>query len=162
MTKIVIFGNSGSGKSSLAKRLAQEKSLAQLDLDTIAWQPGMPPQRLPLSESMALINTFTQQNSQWVNEGCYADLLELVLPEASELIYLNLPIDACVENARKRPWEPHKYPSKEAQDANLAMLIDWIQQYHDRNDTFSQSTHARLFAQYDGRKVMYTSNQHVT
>ena len=27
-----------------------------------------------------------------------------------------------------RPWEPHKYPSKEAQDANLALLIGWIRE----------------------------------
>ncbi|WP_415071942.1 AAA family ATPase [Hyphomicrobium sp.] len=43
MQRLLIFGNSGSGKSTLARQLAQERGLAHLDLDTLAWQPGMPP-----------------------------------------------------------------------------------------------------------------------
>jgi hypothetical protein len=37
---------------------------------------------------------------------------------------MNLPVAACIENARKRPWEPHKYASKAEQDKNLDRLID--------------------------------------
>ena len=38
--KLVIFGNSASGKSSLAKKLAEQAQLAHLDLDTLAWLPN--------------------------------------------------------------------------------------------------------------------------
>ena len=51
MQRILIFGNSGAGKSTLARQLATERGLAHLDLDTLAWQPGSPPQRRPLKES---------------------------------------------------------------------------------------------------------------
>ena len=85
-------------------------------------------------------------------------MLEIVLPKSSEIIYLNLPVEACISNAKKRPWEPHKYESKEAQDANLDMLIDWISQYAVRNDTFSKSAHEALFRGYKGKKTMYASN----
>jgi hypothetical protein len=37
-----------------------------------------------------------------------------------------------VANAFSRPWEPHKYLSKEAQDANLEMLMGWIRAYEDK------------------------------
>lgn len=71
---------------------------------------------------------------------------------------MNLPIKACISNAKNRPWEPHKYESKEAQDANLGMLIDWISQYEKREDVFSQAAHRKLYDEYRGTKRMYTSN----
>ncbi len=38
--KVLIFGNSGSGKSSLAGALAERHGLARLDLDSIVWESG--------------------------------------------------------------------------------------------------------------------------
>ncbi|MCE9595769.1 MAG: hypothetical protein K8S98_16390 [Planctomycetes bacterium] len=38
--RVLVFGNSGSGKSHLARRLLTEHGLAHLDLDTIAWAPN--------------------------------------------------------------------------------------------------------------------------
>jgi adenylate kinase family enzyme len=35
----VIFGNYASGKSTLAKTLAEQHQLAHLDLDCLAWRP---------------------------------------------------------------------------------------------------------------------------
>ncbi|MDF2179979.1 AAA family ATPase [Aliiglaciecola sp. CAU 1673] len=159
MKKIVIFGNSGSGKSTLAKSIAESENLAHLDLDTIAWQPGSPPQRETPEKSKVLIDAFIEGNRGWVIEGCYADLLAMCLPYATEIIFLNLPADLCIENARNRPWESHKYPSKEAQDANLNMLIDWIAQYPIRDDVFSMAAHQKLFDGFAGTKTMYTSNR---
>jgi len=60
--------------------------------------------------------------------------------------------------AKARPWEPHKYPSKEDQDNNLAMLLDWIAQYSVRPDTFSHAAHSQLYERYVGKKTMYVSN----
>ena len=159
MRKVVIFGNSGSGKSTLAKTLKDAEGMAHLDLDTIAWEPVSPPQRKALQTSRVEIDRFLGANDSWVIEGCYSDLLALVLPEASEIIFLNLQIEDCITNAKSRPWEPHKYESKAAQDANLDMLIDWIAQYDERSDTFSRSAHESLFTRFEGKKTMYTSNR---
>ena len=156
--KVVIFGNSGSGKSTLAKEICEAQRLPHLDLDSVAWKPLHPPQRRPVSESRLKIDEFLGSNQAWVIEGCYSDLLETVLSESSEIIFLDLPVEACISNARRRPWEPHKYESWEAQDANIAMLIDWIAHYPQRNDTFSRSSHEALFSGYAGKKTLYTSN----
>jgi len=158
LRKILIFGNSGSGKSTLAKKLCLAEGLSHLDLDTLAWMPTAPPERKPLAESEAEISEFIRSNAGWVVEGCYSDLLDLILPSSSELIFMNLPVDLCIENARNRPWEPHKYESKEAQDSNLNMLIDWISQYSERTDTFSKAAHSALYERYTGKKCMLTSN----
>jgi len=124
--------------------------------------PTSPTARKPINEAKVEIDAFLNSNSQWVVEGCYSDLLEIVIPEASEIIFLNLPVETCIANAKRRPWEPHKYESKEAQDSNLQMLISWIAQYPDRDDTFSMSSHMALYDGYEGEKTMYTSNERRT
>ncbi|WP_086933134.1 AAA family ATPase [Agarilytica rhodophyticola] len=161
MRKVVIFGNSGSGKSTLAKALCQDEELSHLDLDTVAWLPSDPPQRKPISDAKLEVDDFINASDTWVVEGCYSDLLALVLTQASEIIFMNLSVEDCIANAKKRPWEPHKYVSKAEQDANLEMLIDWISQYPTREDVFSRSSHEALFNSYHGKKTMYTSNKNM-
>lgn len=162
MKRILIFGNSGSGKSTLAKKLCSSENLAHLDLDTLAWEPVSPPERRSLAVSSLQIAEFTHLNQGWVIEGCYTDLLEMVVPESTEIIFLKLPVEACISNAKKRPWEPHKYESKEAQDANLGMLVDWISQYSERSDTFSQQSHQKLYDDYAGEKTTLVRNETLT
>ncbi len=144
MRKILIFGNSGSGKSTLAAQLCAAGDIAHLDLDTLAWEPTSPPKRTPFAQARQEIDAFIQSNNGWVIEGCYTDLLALAMPSATEMIYLNLPIEACMENAKRRPWEPHKYASKAAQDENLEMLLTWIADYDRRTDSFSKASHQEL------------------
>ena len=79
-----------------------------------------------------------------------------------EAIFINLSIAQCIENAKNRPWEPHKYESKEAQDSNLDMLIKWIEHYRERNDVFSYSAHLRMYEEFVGKKSMYKENERHT
>jgi adenylate kinase family enzyme len=155
--RIVIVGNSGSGKSTLARRLVREHGLAHLDLDTLAWLPTTPPARAPLADSLATLAAFTAAHERWVIEGCYADLVEPAAAASTELVFLNPGIEACIANCRARPWEPHKYPSKEAQDANLAMLLDWVRAYETRTDELSLAAHRALFDRFTGAKRELTS-----
>lgn len=159
MSKILIFGNSASGKSTLALQMAKTNQCDHLDLDTIAWQQTLPPKRTSLQACRKLIESFMHDKQRWIIEGCYTDLLDFATPFASQLIFLDLPIQACINNAKKRPWEPHKYASKEAQDANLAMLINWISDYENRLDTFSKKSHQELYSRFKGLKKRMTKNQ---
>ncbi len=158
MDRIVIVGNSGSGKTSLARQLSQVVSLAHLDLDEIAWKEADPPVRESLAESAAQIDAFTARNPRWIVEGCYASLVEYAARMATHMVFLNLGVEECVRNCRSRPWEPGKYPSKEAQDGNLEMLVDWVRSYDSRDDEFSLKDHRRVFASFSGAKVEITTN----
>ena len=157
--KIIIIGNSGSGKSTLANQLSSKYSLVQLDLDSLAWQNTIPPQRKELAESSKDIRLFTDANKNWVIEGCYADLISLVVSTATQLIFVNPSIEVCINNCKSRPWEPHKYSSKAEQDNNLQMLIKWVKQYSERDDEFSLTAHQNLFDRFDGDKIEYQSNK---
>ena len=158
MERIVIFGNSGSGKSSLAKALSTLQRAAHLDLDVIAWEPGRPGVRAAFEESERALLRFIEGADGWVIEGCYSGLLRVAAAHCTEMIFLNPGVEACVENCAARPWEPHKYESREAQDANLRMLIEWVREYETRDDEFSLREHRRLFDTHDGPKVEYRSN----
>jgi adenylate kinase family enzyme len=155
--RVVIMGNSGAGKSTLAMRLAREHDLAHLDLDTLAWLPTTPPQRAPLADSLASLSTFARDHERWVIEGCYADLLAAAAERSTLLVFLNPGTEACVANCRARPWESHKYASKEAQDANLPMLLDWVRAYATRDDEFSLRSHRAVFDAFTGTKRELTT-----
>jgi SAM-dependent methyltransferase len=152
MRRVLVVGNSGSGKSTLAAALVRDEGLAHLDLDTLAWLPTDPPTRRDPTDSARDIGRFTAQHEAWVVEGCYADLARLLAGAATELIFLNPGVDACVRHCQARPWEPHKYPTREAQDANLAMLIEWVRSYPTRDDACSLGAHQALYEAFGGPK----------
>jgi adenylate kinase family enzyme len=162
MARVVIFGNSGSGKSTLARRIAGARGLAHLDLDTCAWRPEMPQRRRPVAESAREIAAFMEANWGWTIEGCYTGLLAAPLSRCTLAIFLNPGIAACVANAEARPWEPHKYGSKRAQDANLEMLRAWIRDYEVRRDEFSLAAHRALFDGFAGEKVELSSREAIS
>lgn len=160
LERLVIFGNSGSGKSTFAKAQSARLGCSHMDLDTVAWDTHADaPTRRSLAESASEIDCFVASAENWVVEGCYSDLLELAIAHATEIVFLNPGVEICVENARNRPWEPHKYSSPEAQDANLGMLIDWIRDYDQRSDEFSYSSHRQLYEKFQGKKREFKSNE---
>ena len=159
MERIIIFGNSGSGKSSLAKALSSLHQTEHLDLDLIAWKADQPGVRADFEESKHALMRFFEESDSWVIEGCYTDLLKEAAAHCTEMIFLNPGIEGCVENCKARPWESHKYPSRETQDANLRMLIEWVREYETRDDEFSLREHQKLFDGHEGRKVEYRSNE---
>ena len=152
MRKILIFGNSGSGKTTLANELSNKLNLVHLDLDILAWSDTQPPTRKLLIESTKEIDRFLSPHTSWIIEGCYADLLGYVSNNANEIIFLNPGIDVCIEHCKNRPWEPHKYESKEEQDKNLDMLIEWVKQYDKHEDECSLKLHNSLFDLFEGTK----------
>ena len=150
MHRILLFGNSGSGKTTMARALAAEHGLVHLDLDSLAWsEPGA---RRAAAESIADIRDFLAAHRAWVIEGCYADLMDPILSAATEVRFLNPGVEACVANCRARPWEPEKYPSKADQDAMLAFLLDWVREYETRDDEYSLKSHRALFDRFRGTK----------
>jgi len=155
--RALVFGNSGSGKSTYARALADQHSLTHLDLDSIVWEPGQVAVLRPPKAIAASLAQFLEQNASWVIEGCYGELIEAAAPHCTELVFLNPGREACLANNLRRPWEPHKYASIEEQNTMLGALQSWVAEYYDREGSWSYREHRRIFAAHRGSKVEHTS-----
>jgi adenylate kinase family enzyme len=153
--RLVLLGNAGAGKSTMARRIIGSENIPRLSLDEIAWDEGA--KRKPLDASLRRLNAFIETHDQWIIEGCYSDLVEAALPYCSELRFLNPGIEACVAHCNRRPWEPEKFPSAAEQEARLQRLIQWVKEYESRDDEYGLKRHRRVFDNYTGPKREYTS-----
>lgn len=151
--RLAILGNSGSGKSTLACWAAGRTGAPHLDLDTVAWEPGQAAVPRDPAVARAEVAAFCGAHEDWIVEGCYASLIAATLPAAPQLVLLDPGVEACLANCRSRDWEPHKYPSREEQDARLASLLDWVGAYYTREGDMSLAAHRALFAAYRGPKA---------
>jgi adenylate kinase family enzyme len=148
--KVIILGNAGAGKSTLARKLIARHPAARLSLDEVAFQGGA--ERRPLQDSVEAVRRWISEQDSWIIEGCYADILEPVLACADELIFLNPGIEACMAHCRSRPWEPEKFSSRQEQDANLDNLLQWVGSYETRADEYGLFRHRELYESFEGKK----------
>jgi adenylate kinase family enzyme len=150
--RYAIIGNSGSGKSTLARRLASAIGVDPIDLDAVYWEPERPGVRRDPVEAEADLLGRLEGHRCWIVEGCYEELVEPLLKWQPMLLWLEPGEATCIQHCRQRPWEPHKYASREAQDQNLAMLLQWVADYYHREGPMSYSAHEWLFTHYIGSK----------
>jgi len=54
--RLVLLGNAGAGKSTMASRITRGGKIPRLSLDLIAWDEG--PKRKPLDVSLCKLNDF--------------------------------------------------------------------------------------------------------
>jgi len=127
--KVILLGNAGAGKSTLARQVLEKETASCLSLDAISFKDGS--DRCSIVESVSEAEHFITSK---IIEGCYADIIEPILKYCETLIFLNPDIETCVSHCHDRPWEPEKFKSKKEQDENLSNLIAWIREYETRDD----------------------------
>jgi adenylate kinase family enzyme len=151
--KVLVFGNSGSGKSTYARALAARESLIHLDLDSIVWEPGRIAEQRSTESVIADLRCFLDSHPAWVIEGCYGDLVQAASAYCTLMVFLNPGVETCLASNAARPWEPHKYASREEQDAMLSKLQEWVVEYYQREDAWSYQAHREIFDSFTGPKV---------
>lgn len=149
----LVFGNSGSGKSTWSRRMAERHQLAHLDLDSIVGVPGEIAVQRSRDEIHASLADFLSQHSRI--EGCYGELVQRTSAHCSDLSFLNRGLQACLDNDRRRPWEPHRYQSKKLQDSMLENLQAWVASYYERDDAGSYRAHRAIYDSHGGGKTEY-------
>ncbi len=90
MHRIVVVGNSGSGKSTIARALGEKLEFPVLELDSIYHQQDWV--SLPEEEFRVKLADFAL-NQTWVIDGNYLSMgmKDLVWPVADTLVWLDLP-----------------------------------------------------------------------
>jgi len=89
MRRVVVIGTTGSGKSRLAERLAEQTGLRVIELDALFW--GRDWQPAPVELFRHRVERETRQG-YWIVVGNYGQVRDLVWRPADTLVWLDLPL----------------------------------------------------------------------
>ena len=155
MKRIVIIGNSGSGKTFLARTWSAGSGIPVIHLDKIFWQPGGFDLKRPTDEVDAMTRAEAAKD-EWIMEGVFGDLAAEFLHRATHLVWLDLPWDVCREGLLERGSESSRQLDREQAEGNFRNLLEWATAYQDRDGDCSQAGHLRIFEGFSGAKVRIT------
>jgi adenylate kinase family enzyme len=152
--RILVIGNSGSGKSALSARLAALIHVPVVDLDFLHWEAGGSGRKRDEATARRMVSEVASQIA-WIIEGVYGWLAEMALSRATTLIWLDLPWSVCQTGLRARG------PSRGATEQDVADLLKWAEQYWQRQTSTSFAGHARMFEDFSGTKFRLQSREDV-
>jgi adenylate kinase family enzyme len=97
--RIIIVGNSGSGKSYMGKKLSEITNLPLIHLDNVFWQPNWvkTPREEWIKKQRSLI-----EKEKWIIDGNYNSTLELRFEAADLVIFLDINRFVCLISAFRR------------------------------------------------------------
>ncbi|USH04256.1 AAA family ATPase [Grimontia kaedaensis] len=160
MQKILIIGNSGSGKTWLSKQLSQKLQLQEVNLDSIVWEPGgYNRKRSPEVIENEIVSLRSQHG--WVVEGVFGALAEQLIPSADMLLFLDLEWSVCESSLYARGSESSKQLDVEKAEKNFLELLSWASEYPVRESKSSLKFHQKLFSDFRGNKRRFTSRSQV-
>jgi adenylate kinase family enzyme len=88
--KIAVVGSSGSGKSTVARILAERLGVPCVELDELHWRPNWT--ECPREEFRDLVAAATAGEGWVVDGNYYGKLGDLVLERADLVVWLDLPL----------------------------------------------------------------------
>ena len=99
MRKVLVIGSGGGGKSTLAVELGRLLGLPVVHLDALHWKPGwIVPDQQEWRETVRAL----AQRDEWVMDGNYTRTLDLRIPAADTVIFMDFPPITCVWRVLKR------------------------------------------------------------
>jgi len=152
MRRILVIGNSGGGKTTLARRLGERLGLPVVHLDVLFWKPGWidgdPDEfRRAVTEAAAA--------EAWVIEGNFAYSFDVRMPRADTIVWIDPSPWMCLARAvwraltygdgQDRPDLPEGCPEK-IDVAFYRYILSFRRNYHPRIEAAlaAHGAHARL------------------
>ncbi|MCP4542710.1 MAG: AAA family ATPase [Chloroflexi bacterium] len=86
MKRILVLGSSGSGKSTVTRKLGELLEIEAIHLDSYFWQPDWT--ATPPKEWDKVLRNLLQRDC-WVMDGNYPDSLDLRLEHADAIVFLD-------------------------------------------------------------------------
>jgi hypothetical protein len=155
LSRTIILGNSGSGKSWFAEHIASHLGAPCIDLDLVHWLPGGYNVARERGEAIRLIRQAAKAD-RWVIEGIYGSLINEIRQDASALVWLCLDEAECMTNICERGIR------RDGTTASFVALLDWAASYQSRHGSSSYQGHATIFEKYGGEKTILRSRSAVT
>ncbi len=86
--RIHVIGTSGSGKTTVARRIAAARGIPHVELDALHWEPGW--QEAPLDVFRSRVAEALAPDA-WVVDGNYSKVRDVVHERIDTLVWLDLP-----------------------------------------------------------------------
>jgi adenylate kinase family enzyme len=132
--RIAIIGSAGSGKSTLARQLGERLALPVIHLDAHFWSAGWVQAEPELwRERVGELAA----GERWIIDGNYSSTMDLRLPRAETIIFLDFPRWLCLLRVLRR-WLTYYGDSRPDLPAGCPEKVDsdflrWIWDYPKRS-----------------------------
>jgi adenylate kinase family enzyme len=156
LKRVLVIGTGGSGKTTVARHLAERTGLPLIHLDALYWRAGWEP--TPPDEWLTKVRQIVQGKT-WIIDGNYGGTLDVRLEACDTVVFLDLPRVVCLWRVLKR-WA--RYLGRERPDAAPGCrerlswdFVTWIWTYPRRR---RPDILRRLTALPDSKRVIVLSS----
>lgn len=136
---INIFGSSGSGSTSLAKKIAEEFDFKLIDVDDYLWKKTDPPftERNSNEQALTLIKHQLSEERPAVISGSLVGIGESLKNDINLFVYINLDKEIRIQRINKREQERFGKRIEKGGDLYIQHqeFLQWISDYESNPET---------------------------
>ena len=128
MKKVIVIGCPGSGKSTVSRTLHNKTGIPLYHLDMMYWNADKTTveKRVFLELLSAVL-----KKDEWIIDGNYGSTMELRMAACDTVIFLDYPLDICLDGIRARRGKPRSdMPWIETEED--AEFIEFIKNYNEQ------------------------------
>ena len=128
MKKVIVIGCPGSGKSTVSRALHNKTGIPLYHLDMMYWNAD----KTTVEKSVFLERlSDVLEKDKWIIDGNYGSTMELRMAECDTAIFLDYPLDVCLDGIKERRGKPRSdMPWIETEED--AEFIEFIKSYHEQ------------------------------
>ena len=144
MKKVIVIGCPGSGKSTFSRVLRQKTGLPLCHLDMLYWNAD----KTTVGKDVFLERlSAALARDTWIIDGNYGSTMEMRLAACDTVIFLDYPLDVCLDGIRERrgkprddmPWVEHEEDAefvafvKRYREEQRPQVLVLLEKYGDKN-----------------------------
>lgn len=152
MKRILVIGCPGAGKTYFSKRLKEIMGLPVVHMDNLYWNEDKT--SISFDELNKKLLPYLQ-NEEWIVDGNYHDTLKLRLEYATDVFFLKMPREQCIEGILERIDQPRDDIPWVETKKDAVELIEWTIDYEERTKADEEA----LLKEYPNVKVHIIKNR---
>ena len=146
MKKVIVIGCPGSGKSTVSRALHNKTGIPLYHLDMMYWNAD----KTTVEKSVFLERlSIVLEKDEWIIDGNYGSTMELRMAVCDTVIFLDYPLDVCLDGIRARRGKPRSdMPWIETEED--AEFIEFIKSYNEQQ----KPKVLELFEKYSDKNIV--------
>lgn len=141
--RILVIGNSGSGKSTFSKYLGENLNIPVTHLDKVFWKPGW--ETLNREEFDSIIKEIILRDS-WIIDGNYTRTLGHRASRAELIYFFDYPVNFCIYRIYKRIFRS-KFRIERRYDISEGCPERWYdREFVDFVRNFNKNSRPRIYS----------------